>query len=74
MIHRPSRRDIVKATVRLTAIGSLGLRDAANARAAAPIKPEPRTFSQIDSMFRAATRTGEIPGVVPMAATDHGFL
>ena len=34
MIHRPSRRDIVKATARLTAVGSLGLRDAATARAA----------------------------------------
>ena len=74
MIHRPSRRDIVKATVRLTAIGSLGLRDAATARAAAPTKPEPRTFSQINSMLRAATRAGEIPGVVALAATDHGLL
>jgi len=73
MIKRPSRRDIVKATVRLTAIGALGLRDTATARATAPTKPEPGTFSQIDSMLRAATRAGEIPGVVALAATDHGI-
>ena len=74
MIKRPSRRDIVKATVRLTAIGALGLRDTATARATAPTKPEPGTFSQIDSMLRAATRAGEIPGVVALAATDHGIV
>jgi len=74
MIHRPSRRDIMKTAAGLTAAGALGPRYAARARAAAPTKPEPRTFSQIDSMFRAATRAGEIPGVVALAATDHGLL
>src|SRR6202166_1468777 len=73
MIHRPSRRDIVKTTA-LTAFASLGLRNATRARAEAPTKPEPKTVSQIDSMFRAATRAGEIPGVVALAATDHGLL
>jgi CubicO group peptidase (beta-lactamase class C family) len=74
MIHRPSRRDIVKTTVRLTAAGSLGLRYATNARAQMPTKPDPKTFSQIDSVFRAATSAGEVPGVVAMAANDHGLL
>jgi methyl acetate hydrolase len=74
MIHRPSRRDIVKTTAGLTAVGSLGLRYATNARAQAPTKPEPKTFSQIDSVFRAATSAGELPGIVALAATDHGIL
>src|ERR1700688_260055 len=74
MIHRPSRRDFVKTTAGLTAIGSLDLRYAARARAQAPAKVEPKTFSQIDSALRAATNAGEIPGVVALAATDHGLL
>jgi methyl acetate hydrolase len=74
MIHRPSRRDIVKTTAGLTAVASLGLRYATNARAQASTKPEPKTFSQIDSAFRAATDAGEVPGVVALAATDHGIL
>ena len=73
MIHRPSRRDFVKTTA-LTAFGSLGLRNATRARAEAQTKPEPGTFSRIDSALRAATHAGEIPGVVAMAATDSGIL
>jgi len=69
MIHRPSRRDVVKTAMGLTAAGSFGMRYATRARAAAPIK-----FSQIDAMLRAATRAGEVPGVVALAATDHGIF
>ena len=74
MIHRPSRRDIVRTTAGLTAAGSLGLRYAIAASAQASTKFEPKTFSQIDSVLRAATRAGEVPGVVAIAATDHGLL
>jgi CubicO group peptidase (beta-lactamase class C family) len=74
MIHRPSRRDIVKMTARLTAAGSLGVRYATHARAQAPTSPKPGTLSQIDAMLRAATSTGEVPGVVALAATDDGIL
>jgi CubicO group peptidase (beta-lactamase class C family) len=74
MILRPSRRDIVKTAAGLTAAGSLGLRHATRARAQAPPRPELKTFSQIDSVFRAATSAGEVPGVVALAATDHGVL
>ena len=56
MIHHPSRRDIVRTTAGLTAVGSLGLRYATTAGAQAPTKPEPKTASQIDSALRAATR------------------
>jgi methyl acetate hydrolase len=74
MIHRPSRRDIVKTAAGLTAAGSLGLRYATSASAQALANPKPKTFSQIDSVFRAATSVGEIPGIVALAATDHGIL
>jgi len=74
MIHRPSRRDIVKTTAGLTAVGALGLRYATGARAQAPAKPEPRALSQIDSVLRAATGAGELPGIVALAATDNGIL
>jgi methyl acetate hydrolase len=74
MIHRPSRRDIVKTAAGLTAAGSLSLRYATSASAQAPTNPKPKTFSQIDSALRAATSAGEIPGVVALAATDHGIV
>ncbi len=74
MIYHPSRRDIVKTTAGLTAAGALGLRYATTAGAQAPTKAEPKTVSQIDSVLRAATRAGEIPGVVALAATDRGLL
>jgi methyl acetate hydrolase len=72
MIHRPSRRDMVKTTAGLTAAGSLGLRYATHAQAFTEL--EPGTVSQIDSALRAATRAVEVPGVVAMAASDHGIL
>ena len=74
MILRPSRRDIVKTAAGLTAAGSWDLRHATRARAQAPPRPELKTFSQIDSVFRAATSVGEVPGVVALAASDHDLL
>ncbi|HWS11047.1 MAG TPA: twin-arginine translocation signal domain-containing protein, partial [Xanthobacteraceae bacterium] len=64
MIHRPSRRNFIKTAAGLTAASSWGLRDTAPARAEAATGPEPGTLPQIDSALRAATRAGEIPGVV----------
>jgi methyl acetate hydrolase len=74
MIHRPSRRDIVRTTAGLAAAGSLGLRYATPAGAQAPTKPEPKTVSQIDSALRAATSAGEVPGIVALAASYHDIL
>jgi methyl acetate hydrolase len=74
MMLRLSRRDIVKTAAGLTAASSLDLRHAARAQAQAPPRPELKTFSQIDSTLRAATIAGEVPGVVALAATDHGLL
>jgi methyl acetate hydrolase len=75
MIHCPSRRDIVRTTVKLAAVGSLGVGYAAIARAEQPTAgPGVGTFSHIDSMLRAATSAGEVPGVVALAATDNDIV
>jgi CubicO group peptidase (beta-lactamase class C family) len=74
MIHRPSRRDIVKTTAGLTAAGSLGLRYTTRARAQVLTSPKPGTLPQIDLILRAATSAAEVPGVVALAATDKGIL
>src|SRR6516162_2040812 len=73
-IRRQRRRDIVKAAVTLAAFGALGS-PAARARApAAPAVPAVGTFSHIDAVLRAATRAGQLPGVVALAATDSGVV
>ncbi len=74
MIQRPSRRDIVKMAASLTAAGALDGRYAPFAQAGAQAGPGPATISDIDSMLRAATNAGEVPGVVALAATDRGII
>jgi CubicO group peptidase (beta-lactamase class C family) len=74
MIHRPSRRDVVKSSLKLATASSLGAIHAPIARAKAPSGPAFGTLSYIDSMLRAATRAAEVPGVVALAATDNGIV
>jgi methyl acetate hydrolase len=74
MIHRPSRRDIVKATAKVAAIGALGVGRPVVARAQAPARPAAGTWSHIDATLRAATSAGRVPGVVALAATDNGIV
>jgi CubicO group peptidase (beta-lactamase class C family) len=63
---------MVKTTVKLAAVGSVAVGCAAVARAKAPTGgPGVGPFSHIDSMLRAATSAGEVPGVVALAATDN---
>jgi methyl acetate hydrolase len=73
MIHRPSRRDIVKTAAGVTALSSLGAR-AVLAHAMKPAPSGRSTVSEIDSMLRTATSAGEVAGVVALAATDSGIL
>jgi CubicO group peptidase (beta-lactamase class C family) len=69
MKHRPSRRDMVKTTVALAAAGALRAR-----RADAATPNEPKTLAEIDATLHAATRAGELAGIVAMAATDSGVI
>ena len=55
-------------------MSSMGAIHAPIARAKAPSGPAFGTLSYIDSMLRAATRAGEVPGVVALAATDNGIV
>jgi CubicO group peptidase (beta-lactamase class C family) len=71
MIPRPTRRDIVQATAKLAALGSLGAGTAGFARA----KETPgERFSRLDSLLRDASSAGEIPGVVALAASDNDLV
>jgi methyl acetate hydrolase len=75
MIHYPSRRDVVKTAAGLTAVGasSLDPRGAfAQVERMAPL--EGRMGSKIDMILRAATESGEVPGIVALAATDNSIL
>jgi methyl acetate hydrolase len=69
MIRRPSRRDIIKATAGLTAAAASAARGVALARAG-----QGTASSAVDGLLSAATRAGEVPGVVAMAASRNGML
>ena len=73
MIYRPSRRDVVKTAVSLTVTGALDVRTAfAHDKVPAPV--DRPTVSRIDKMLQAATRAGEVPGVVALATTGDGTI
>jgi CubicO group peptidase (beta-lactamase class C family) len=73
MIDRSSRRDFIKTAVSLTAAGSLNGQTAfAYAEPAAAARGA--TVSSLDSMLRSAANSGEVPGVVALAATDTGIF
>jgi CubicO group peptidase (beta-lactamase class C family) len=69
-----SRRDILKKTATLAAAGVLATSRAAIARAKEPAPPSAGAFLRIDSALRNATSAGELPGIVAMAATEHGVV
>ena len=74
MIHRPSRRDVVKMTASLTATGAVSARLAAVARAETPARSGRATTANIDAVLGAATRAEQVPGVVAQAASDDDIL
>jgi len=82
VVRNPSRRDILTSTATIAAVGGLG----AQALGAAPAKPakvrsaapgkvrSPTPANQIDALLHAATRAGEVPGVVAMAANENDIV
>ncbi len=73
MVDLPSRRAVLRTTAELGLTG-ISLRGyAAIARAEKSARLGRGTFPQIDSMLRAATTAEEVPGVVALAASDHGI-
>jgi methyl acetate hydrolase len=74
MIRYVSRRDVLGTTAKLAVAASFAVDNAAVARAEAAKAGNARTPSQLDAMLRTTTRTGELPGVVALAATDKGIV
>lgn len=73
MSRKPNRRDMLKTAATLAA-GYLGGDRVFPARAQEAKAPAARSFAEIDSLLHAAIRTGEVPGVVVLAATDGGIV
>ena len=68
--RHPSRRQILKTTMALAATSAL------SARRAGAHEPPARAgaLAHIDASLRAATAAQQVPGVVAIAATEHGIL
>jgi len=71
-VNPPSRRDVLKGAVAITAVTSSGfLRIPYRAEAQGAAM---QGGARIDEVLRRATDAKEVPGVVAMAATDQGLL
>src|SRR5262245_7341388 len=67
----PSRRDVLKGAVAVTAAASVGIGTARRVHAQGSAAP---ARAQIDGVLRQAVDAKEVPGVVAMAATEKGVL
>ena len=74
VIRHASRRDILKKTATLAAVGVLAASHAAIARAKEPAAPSAGALLHINSALRTAANTGELPGIVAMAAADDDVI
>src|SRR4051794_24661715 len=74
MVHRPSRRVILKAAAKLAIASSLGPGSVALARAKASPAPDIATTAHIDALLRAPTERAELAGVVALASTDKDIV
>ena len=72
MVDLPSRRAVLRTTSEFALTGVLLKGHATIARAEKSAGRDLNTLPQIDSMLRAATTTEQVPGVVALAASDHG--
>jgi CubicO group peptidase (beta-lactamase class C family) len=73
MIARPSRRDVVKTAIKLAAVTPLGVSCAGVARAKGSTRSV-GTFSDLDGLLHSATSSGELPGVVALAASEDSIV
>jgi methyl acetate hydrolase len=74
MIHRPSRRDILRTSTKLVAAAGLGAGHAASAPAKSRPAPRAKSLSELDALLLKATDAEEVPGIVALAATENGIL
>ncbi len=73
MVDLPSRRAVLRATAEFALAGPLLKGYATRARAKEPTGLGVGMSPQIDSVLRAATTAEQVPGVVALAASDHGI-
>ena len=73
MVGLPSRRAVLRATAEFALAGPLLKGYATRARAKEPTGLGVGMSPQIDSVLRAATTAEQVPGVVALAASDHGI-
>ena len=73
MVDLPSRRAVLRATAEFALAGPLLKGYATRARAKEPTGLGVGTSPQINSVLRAATTAEQVPGVVALAASDHGI-
>jgi len=69
--RRPDRRQILKTTMALAATGALPARAGALPQ---QLPSRAAALPHIDASLRAAVGAQEVPGVVAMAATEHGIF
>jgi CubicO group peptidase (beta-lactamase class C family) len=74
MMERLSRRSVVKSSVRLTALGALGMAHVPTAPAREAPPPGLRTFSDVDAMLASATSAAVVPGIVAYVANETDIV
>ena len=72
MIDFPNRRAVLRGTAKFALASSLVSGYGAIGRAQQPTGISAGPFHRVDAALRVATITGEVPGVVALAATDKG--
>jgi CubicO group peptidase (beta-lactamase class C family) len=73
MPRKLNRRNVLKTAATLAATGYLRANFVAGARARESGAPGVGSVGEIDSLLRAGTQSGEVPGIVALAATDGGI-
>lgn len=74
MDDQASRRDFLKASATLAATGAFALNSSVLARTRVPAASGGTLRQKIDAGLRAGVRTGDVAGVVAMAATEAGVV
>ena len=73
-MHKPTRREIFTTAAKAAAAGCFGATAPNLARSETQGTNGTKALSHIDSFLRTAANTGEIPGVVALAASDGGLV
>jgi methyl acetate hydrolase len=73
-MHKPTRREIFATAAKAAAAGCFGATAPNLAHSETQATTGPKPLSHIDSFLRTAANTGQMPGVVALAASDGGLV